>query len=348
MTAPIAIPAPYAPSALNQLFAAVERLPGGGWWVYPMSFLALLVYHHAALWITGSVPLGSLSLAGVAPLAFGPYALGVSHLFMRFAGRSIAAFRPASGLSDGDYASRRYEFVTLPTGRLWVPFLVGTIVAVGSVLSAPAAAMAAYGAAGSTALLVFGPAAIFGYGMSAVAVAFSVRILRQVDRLHREATAIDLFDTGPIYAFSGLTVRLGLAYVFAGYYALFVNSAFQAGNSLSLASIVISIAIGIACFVLPLWGIHGRLVAAKAVLVRGANQRDKALEAELFQRVDAGNLAGVTEVTDALSGIRGISDRIDKLPTWPWPPEVLRGFVSALLLPVVIFLITSYVGSQLN
>jgi hypothetical protein len=348
MTTPTTTPVAYAPSALNRLFWAVERLPGGGWWVYPLLFLALVVYHHAALWITGSVPVGSTSLAGVPPLAFGPYALGAGHLFIRIGGRSLAAFRPASGLSDADYAIRRYEFLTLPAGRLWAPFLVGAIFGIGSILSAPPSAVAAYGGTGLTSVLVFGAAAIFGYGMSAVSVYFSVRILQRVDRLHREATAIDPFDTAPIYAFSGLTVRLGLAYVLAGYYALFVNSAFQVGNILSLASIVITITLGVACFVLPLWGIHGRLAAAKAVLLRGASLRDQALEAELFRRVDAGNLAGVKEVADALSGIRATGDRIAKLPTWPWPPHVLRGFISAILLPVAVFLITRYVGSQIN
>ena len=338
----------YAPSALNRLFWAVERLPGGGWWVYPLMFLALVVYHHATLWVIGSVPVGSPSLAGVPALAFGPYALGAAHLFVRIGGRSMAAFRPASGLSDADFADRLYEFRTLPTGRLWLPFLVGAIFAVGSILSAPPESIAAYGGSRLSALLVFGPAALFGYGMAGVSVYVSVRILRQVERLHREATAIDLFDTAPIYAFSALTVRLGIGYVFAGYYALFVNSAFQVGNSLSLASIAISIALGVACFVVPLWGIHGRLAAAKAVLVRGSSLRDQALEAELFRRVDAGNLAGVKEVADALSGIRATSDRIAKLPTWPWPPQVLRGFISAILLPVAVFLITRYVGSQIN
>lgn len=348
MTTPTTIPAPYGPSVLNRLFTAVEQLPGGGWWVYPLLFLGLVAYHHATLWIIGSVPVGSPSLAGVSALAFGPFALGAAHLFTRIGGRSMAAFKPASGLSDTDYAGRRYELLTLPTGRLWLPFLVGAIFAIGSILSAPPAAIAAYGGSGLAALLVFGPAALLGYGMSGVSVYFSLRILQHVDRLHREATAIDLFDTGPIYAFSGLTVRLGIAYVFAGYYALFVNGAFQVGNSLSVASIAISIALGVACFVVPLWGIHGRLAAAKAVLVRGASMRDQALEAELFRRVDAGNLAGVKEVADALSGIRATSDRIAKLPTWPWPPQVLRGFISAILLPVAVFLITRYVGSQIN
>src|SRR5437762_432673 len=63
---------PYAPSALTRLFAAIERLPLGGWWVYPLSYLALVVYHTVSLWFTGSSPVGSVSLDGLDGLAYGP------------------------------------------------------------------------------------------------------------------------------------------------------------------------------------------------------------------------------------------------------------------------------------
>lgn len=348
MTASAAPQAPYPPSVMNRLFAAVERLPGDGWWVYPLMFLALLAYHHVTLWIIGRVPPGTASMDGVPALAFGPFSLGAAHLFVWVGGRSIAAFRPASGLSEVEYEVRRYELVTAPAGRLTLPFLVGSVVGIGSILSAPATAIEAYGGTYMAALLVFGPAAVFGYGMLGVSVYFTVRILRRVDRLHREATAIDPFDTAPIYAFSSLTARLGLAYVFAGYYALLANGAYQLGNTLSLATIAISVSFGIACFVLPLWGIHGRLVGAKTVLARGAILRHKTVEAELYRRVDAGDLAGIADVTDALNGVRAMADQIDKLPTWPWPPQVLRGFISAIVLPVAIFLITNYIGSQIR
>jgi hypothetical protein len=33
-----------------------------------------------------------------------------------------------------------------------------------------------------------------------------------------------------------------------------------------------------------------------------------------------------------------------RLPTWPWPPQLLRGFVSALLLPIVIFVLTRVIS----
>lgn len=169
-----------------------------------------------------------------------------------------------------------------------------------------------------------------------------------INRLHFDATAIDPFDTAPIYAFSRVTLIVGLAYVFGAYYTFLFNAAFQVGNVFSLAMLAGTIVLGIACFIVPLWSIHGRLTTEKAVLELGASQRAKALQEDLYRRVDGGNLAGIKDLTDAASGIQAAGERIAKLPTWPWPPEVLRGFLSAILLPVVVYVITKYVGSQVQ
>lgn len=337
---------PYAPSLLNRLYAAIERLPFGGWWVYPLTFVALVAYHQAALWITGGRPVGSITLDGIYGLVYGPYTLAALHVIVRVAGTSIATFRPASGLSDADYERRRYELVTIPSGWLWICVAVGAVVGLATIVYAPAGATASYGDTVSQVLIVAGPAAAFGYGMFAAAAYETVRMLRQVDRLHREATALDLYDTGPLYAFSRLTVLFGIGYVFAGYYGLVANAAYQA-SVLAISIVGLSILMGVACFIVPLWGIHGRLSAEKATLMRGVNLRAQALQEELFHRVDGSTLAGVKDVTDALGGVYATRDQIVKLPTWPWPPQVLRGFISAILLPVVVFILTRLVGSQL-
>jgi hypothetical protein len=348
MTAPSIETVPYAPSALNRLYWAIERLPGGGWWVYPLLFAVLVAYDNVSLWLTGTQPVGSVSTDGIAGLAYGPYSIAAAHYFTRVAGRAIEVFRPASGLSDADYAARRYTLVTLPAGRLWLALLIGSIVALGSVAFAPAAGLAPYGGTSLRALVVLGPAVLFGYAMFPIVVWQTARQLREVALLHRDATAIDLFDAAPIYAFSRLTGQIGLAFVFVGYYSLTVNAAFQAGNLISLAIVGSTVAVGVACFIVPLWGIHGRLVAEKTALVRGVNLRAQAVQQELYRRIDASNLAGVKDVTDALGGIHTTREQIARLPTWPWPPQVLRGFLSAILLPVIVFLLSRYVGGQVH
>lgn len=338
---------PYPPSALNRLFARVEGLPGGGWWVYPLAYVALVAYHHVALWMIGSVPVGSLSLDGVPGIMYGPYGLGAMHVIFRLAGPTMDTFRPASGLSDEAFARRRYELVTLRPGRIIVPLAIGVIVAVASLLSAPPDSLVPYGGTRGAAFLVLGPAAIFGYAVSLLSIYATGHVLVMIHRLHLDATALDPFDTAPIFAFSRVTSLVGVLYVFSAYYTFLFNAAFQVGNAIGIAMLAGIILMGTASFIVPLWSIHGRLADEKAILERGASQRARALQEDLYRRVDAGNVAGIKDLTDAAAGIHAASDRIARLPTWPWPPQVLRGFLSAILLPVIVFLITRYVGSQI-
>jgi hypothetical protein len=339
---------PYPPSALNRFFAAVERLPGRGWWVYPLSFLVLAAWNQIAHWLTGSTRVGTLTLDGVSVMVFGPYAFGVSHFIVAsVAPHALDAFRPASGMSDVEYAVRRYNLLTMPAGVLWVPIAIGAVIALGSIGSASAAGLAQYGGTASAALLILGPGSVYGYAGAVLMVVQGVRQLRIVHRLHQAATAIDPFDVGPIYAFSRLTSFIGAAIVVASSYALLTNGDFQAGNVFVLGTIVGTILAGVACFIVPLWGIHGRLTVAKAALVRAASIRAQALQERLYRKVDAADLTGVKDIGDALAAVRATSERIEKLPTWPWPPQVMRGFLSAILLPVVVYVITRYLAGQL-
>ena len=75
---------------------------------------------------------------------------------------------------------------------------------------------------------------------------------------------------------------------------------------------------------------------AKAILVRGVEDRVGRIGAEMFRRIDAGEFDGSNVMSDALAGVTTLRDRIQRLPTWPWPPQLLRGFVSSLVLPLVI------------
>jgi hypothetical protein len=149
-----------------------------------------------------------------------------------------------------------------------------------------------------------------------------------------------------VYAFSRLTVMTGLGYVLIGYYTLTVNGAFAAGNLLAVAALAASLVVGIGTFVVPLWGIHERLVDEKGLLIRGIEERVGRISAEMYRRIDAGEFDGSKVMSDALGGVTTLRDRIQRLPTWPWPPQLLRGFVSALLLPLVIYVLTRLVSTR--
>ena len=206
---------------------------------------------------------------------------------------------------------------------------------VATVVVAPQTIAVRFGSTTAEVLVAGGPATVFGYTFFAVFIAHTIRQLRSVARIHRDARRLDLYDDGPLYAFSRLTVRTGLAYLAAAYFTLVINGGSLTGDPVAMSASAVSVVAAVACFILPLQGIHGRLVMEKARLMEAANRRLLTVTDELYRRMDADELAGIADLNNAMSGVTAVRERVSRLPTWPWPPQVLRGFVTALLIPVV-------------
>ena len=339
--------ASYRPSAVSRFLVWTAQLPGRGWWVYPALYLGLGVWAHAILWLTGRAPVGSIDPVILVGLVYGPYALGMLAVVNRVASASLATFWPATGWPEDQRAGWAWRFTHTPAGSDWWSLLIGVPLALGSFFAAPVAWLGPEG--GRTALLVaYLPALVLGYSTLISAIFLTTHQLRLVARIHREATALDPFDREPVYAFSRLTVVGGLSYVGITYYTVLFNSAFQAGNVLGLAALAAAVAAGIATFVLPLWGIHGRLVRDKAALLREVEVRLTRLSTEMYRRIDANQFEGTKVVSDSVAGVTALRERITRLPTWPWPPQILRGFLTALALPVIVYLVSRALANQIG
>ena len=336
----------YRPAAFSRFLAWVDGLPWHGWWVFPLLAAALFAWTHAILWATGQVPVGTIQPVLAASVFYGPFTLAALAYVNRTSARALAAFWPATGWPDADRERWRYAFTTSPSGYGVIALLVGAAAAIGAFVSAGPAGL---GVGDRTVLFIaYLPPALFGYSMIPVAVIHTYRQLRLVARIHREARAIDPFDRVPLYAFSALTARTGLAYVISGYYAIAVQGQFQAGNPIALVALSVTFGFGIASFVLPLWGIHDRLGREKEQLLREVERRLASLGEEMYRRIDAGQFDGTKVVSEALAGVLALRERIVRLPTWPWPPQVFRGFFSALLLPVVVYLVSRLIGGRIG
>jgi hypothetical protein len=348
MAAPTVAPVPYPPGAVSRFLAWADRLPGHGWWLYPALAVVLFLWAHGVLWASGTLPFGTVEETLAVGVPYGPMSLGALAYINRVAERSIAAFWPATGWPVSDRATWTYRFVTTPGGFGWLSLVIGIPLAAGAYLGAPTSAFGFVAANPTVVLIAYLPTMLFGYTMLPVGIFHIGRQLRLVARIHREARAIDPFDRVPVYAFSRLTAQAGLLFLIVGYYSFTLNGAFQAGNAVSIAVIGASVVVGLACFVLPLWGIHDRLVREKELLLKDVDSRVTRLGSEMYGRIDAGQFDSTKVVSDALAGMVTLRERIIRLPTWPWPPQVFRGFLSALLLPVVVYLVSRIVAAQIG
>jgi len=161
-----------------------------------------------------------------------------------------------------------------------------------------------------------------------------------VSRIHATVTRINLFQPDPLYAFSGLTARTAMGYLLLADTAVLIMYEFMLETDpMALGIMAFMMALAAVTFVLPLLGMHRRMVEEKGRLESEANQRLEAAIAELHRRVDDLNLIDMSELYRAISSLEIERDVLAKIPTWPWQPGTLRVALSPLLLPVAVWLI---------
>jgi hypothetical protein len=333
-------PLPYSAGPLSRFLGWVERPPAWrAWAIIAAVTLVFVAWAHVVLWATGVLAPGSIDLGLVILVFYVPYPLAAGVVGRQILRTSLATFWPATGWSETGQPSWRYRFLNVPLQHELSALVVGVPVGIAATMAAPAGVLGPESAR-FEADLAFGPMFVSGYVLTLISAVTVFHWLRLVAEIHRDATAIDPFDRGPIYAFSRFTVFIGLAIVVGTYYTVTVNAPFLAGNVPAQSLLPFTSVLGAAAFVVPLWGIHGRLVRKKDELMRDVSHQIRTAGAALKTQVEAGSFDESKPIHDALAGLAIVRDQVRELPTWPWPPQLLRGFISALLIPVIVYLLS--------
>jgi hypothetical protein len=193
-------------------------------------------------------------------------------------------------------------------------------------------------AGGPLTLVIASTAGGFAYTSGAVLIYHTIRQLRLIGRVQEDVERVDLLDSGPLHAFSAVTALTGGLFVVAAYFSVvtdpttFTNPAVAAVNGFVLV-------LGIVCFVLPLAGMQRRIAAEKARRHSAVSHRLDAALADLARRNDAGDLSDADAVHSNITSLLAERELIARTPTWPWSTATLRGFSTAVLLPIVLWLV---------
>jgi hypothetical protein len=338
--------ADYRPGPISRLLAWLDASTPRLWLFTIGISVALVAWAHAVLWATGRLVAWTVDANVFLLVVYVSYFFPGAVLGLRIARRATKAFWPATGWPETAQRAWIYRFSAIPMRYELAAIAVGVVVGIGGLLGAPDAVVGPQeGRIGSFIALL--PNFLGGYVLNTIGIVLSVRWLSLVAEIHRDARAINPFDRIPIYAFSRLTVYVGLVILVMTYFTFAFNAPFISGNVPALLELPVTTGLSIGAFIVPLWGIHQRLVRIKAALFEDVERRTTLVSTELYDRLDARAFDGAKVVSDSLSALTTLRERIRRVPTWPWPPQLLRGFVSALLLPIVIYLITRTIGGVL-
>jgi hypothetical protein len=321
-------PSLYRASWYDRLVTWFENLPGPTWLVYGVAAMLAILLNNAVRWVDGSLPSWTFDPARVFESPLLLFYLPMNTYLNAAAKKSLVDFRPLLDVSGEEFLKMKHELTTIPqrSGRMTAsPFIFFYEVIVASALM----------------------------GLALTFLVRIIRLLRLVDHVQRKATGISLFHTAPVYAFSSLTSRAGMSIIALFYYYIFVaytleiygpNPPRTVVDYLAFGTLFLS---GFAAFIVPLGGIHGRLVEEKAKGIAEVNARIELAIARLHKEVDEDDFAEAEQVKEVLTGLFAEAEVLAKISTWPWKPETLRGFLSAVILPIVIWLITTLLGNVL-
>jgi hypothetical protein len=338
--------APYPPGWPHLLVRAMERLPGPTWIAYLTLVLIIGLVMHLRAWSRGDAPVGTPALesaywgllAGALLWAFG--------YLERAAGAAFDAFRPALAPSVDDPERLRYELTMVPRTPALAAALVATVLTVASFVTDPASS----DVDGVPGPVFFAVMVVQAFMVSLLFVFLYqlIRQVRQVRRILDRHAVVDVFRPGPLQAFPRLMAMSGVALVFLVASSLLVTDPSASTNFLvSWAPyVVLPPTVAIVAFIVPLYGTHQRLADERERLADEAEERLKGLLREINRDIDARDLGGLDPLERALGSVIRQREIVAKLPTWPWSPGTLRGFASAILLPLALFL-TQRLLSQL-
>jgi hypothetical protein len=333
---------PYPPSWFNRLQEYLERLPGPVWLFYLLLALGLVIIHAAIKWCDGAYPVGTFHPFHVVVMVSGVWFLASIHYLNRAASRALDRFRPAFAANQQTIEEVEYRLTTLPaTPTRWVTvagILYGAIVVIAimrGVVFDPSVLV-------FTSRLATQFESLIGLFVCTTFVLFLYHTSHQtcmVSTIYAHNTTIDLFNLTPIHAFSVLTAQTAIS-VMPLISAWVATEPGALGDEISLATMTIAIALSLVAFLWPLLGIHGRLAAKKRQVLSETGQRIKRVLAEMHWRVDTELTAELQGTMQALTALQQEQALLEKIPTWPWQTSTVQTLVTAVLLPIALWVVT--------
>jgi hypothetical protein len=329
---------PYARSWVNVFTAWMERLPGPTWLAYAaaiaLSELVSVLATQSEATTAGS-PLGAVLYYGALPFA----ALALIHSLDRTAIRAVEVLRPDLAMDDAEVSLARHQLTIAPARPALLIAVFAFVITPLGFLSDPVGA----------GIVGYSPVALAfrWFWESLIAAIFliliyhTVRQLRLIARIHERVNRIDVFDQARLYAMSKVTsgTAIGLVVLLVPSLFLLPQSAGVSYVAITIAWYAIAVAAAAASFFLPLRGMHDRLVAEKRRLQAEIGRRISTTLASIQNAVDADDTTGIESANKALSVLVASRDVVNRVPTWPWSGGALTGFASAIVLPIVIFLV---------
>lgn len=340
------VDAPYAQSWVNRLIDLIEGLPGPAWVAYLVALVPATLLVSSTDWLSGA-PIGEVR-ADRALWAFALVgSLWLIHHLDGVARRALGDFAVILRAEPATFARLEYELTVIPARPAVVILGVAALRTAQAFIFQPETeALVGQSPAG---LAIRFPFETLMTSLLVILLYHTLRQLRLVGRIHAMPPRVNLFRPAPLYAFSRLTSQtaIGLVFLTVPFLAQLnlATTTLEVAFQLLVAGVILGIAL--LAFVTPLIGMHGRMDEEKGRLRSELGSRIEALLDDLHGSVDRRELAGADGQNKALASLMSERDLVSRLSTWPWQAGTAGAVASAILLPILLFLLTRFLDRVL-
>ncbi len=330
---------PYPPSWVNHLTGWVARRQWSSWYFYLGLWLVPVSLQLVVLWIEGVFPFPTVFPAQLFIPAMIVLFLSMIHFLDSRAEAALTTLRPALTATEEEYSQLCYLLTTMPTWPAILTSLatVGVIVLLGVNSGQRESSIEAIALSPIAANLLFAVYWI-GWWVFGAFVYHTIHQLRVINRIYTEHTRVNLFAMSPLYAFSGVTALTAVTLAIATYGWTALNPD-NLSDPVSIAVISLITVLALGAFAWPLLGSRRLMAKQKAEKLDEVSLRYEATFAELHQRIDNRELEEVEELMKVISVLEIERDTLRRISTWPWQPETLHFLMTALLLPLLLWII---------
>jgi hypothetical protein len=328
---------PYSPSWVDRFTDWLNSLPVPVWLSIALIYLLAVSSFHLAYWLDGGVPFWTVDPF----LLFNGVWSVIGLIFImslhRISNRAIDKFSTLVPRTRKELELLRYQMTTIPAG---LAALLTLIVVVG--ISAGAYFDPSFlGVSQPIPVLIFIVGVIFSYSFAPIMLVHGFRQLTMVIKAYRMVDEVNLFHLQPLYAFSGLSMTSSMFWVVILNLNFISNSwsgvSSVSNTTLSIFLAVLYVLLAFASFIAPLWGIHVRIRQTKEEAIEENGLQIEKAHQSLYRLLNKADYKKTTDLEKTLASLYNMRAQIEKVPTWPWNAGTLRGFLSAVFLPLGIW-----------
>jgi hypothetical protein len=183
-----------------------------------------------------------------------------------------------------------------------------------------------------------------------IVIYHGARLLKAVTRLYALVDQVNIFHQQPLYAFSGLSFQASLfwiAFANLSFFSLVIESSFDNVKPVDFYFWGVMMLLAIATFLIPPWGIHNRLVDAKVDIQEETSMQIDAVQQKLFLAINKEDFKKIEGLNHAASSLYAMHEQLKAVPTWPRKPGAFRNLLSAVFLPMLLWILQELVSRYL-